>query len=318
MKNIHFMKFIPCTTALVWRGMLTCFFYFFLTGMTVIMGQDTTDTTSEAEEEVEMIRSRMSLTANQYSDGTIELIGLLRARIDGSFQKVAGEEIAFYFLNGEGEEVDFGKVKTGADGMATLPVDKTDLFSGDDGSYSFIARFEGNDKMDGSESDLMLKPARLTVEPIEEDSSYALKIQAIAESPDGPQPIAEATVSVYIKRMFSSLKIGEGETDEEGMVEIDFPEGLPGDENGHLEISVLIEETEEYGNLKATLGKKWGTSVSYDIQKLPRALWSPHPPAWMIISFFILMGTVWIHYMIIVINLYRIKSEKPEPIVKKT
>ena len=92
------------------------------------------------------------------------------------------------------------------------------------------------------------------------------------------------------------------------MLELEFPIGLPGDAEGNLEITVTIEETEEYGNLTSTSTLKWGNAVSAAPLEMQRSLWSPHPPTWMVITFFILMGAVWIHYAIIIINLLNTSS----------
>ena len=76
-----------------------------------------------------------------------------------------------------------------------------------------------------------------------------------------------------------------------------------GVETGDIEV-----KTGEYGNLTAAATQKWGYEVSAEIVETPRALWSPHPPAWMVITFFILMGAVWIHYAIVIYNLFKIRS----------
>ena len=265
----------------------------------------------EAVEEEETFKSKTSLTADQYPDNTIVLKGLLRAKIEGSYQKVPGRKITFLSVNAEGEETEIGDTITAPNGIASFLVNKSGLVKSEDGSYSLLARFDGDEKMDGSESDLMLRPATLVMEAKEADSTYTISLQATAESAEGPMPIAAAPVSVYIKRMFSSLKVAEGETDETGLVELEFPAGLAGDEEGNLEITAMIEETEEYGNLTASSTQKWGYSVSKAPGEMKRALWSPHPPTWMVITFFVLMGTVWFHYAIIIYNLFRIKAQRP-------
>jgi hypothetical protein len=177
-----------------------------------------------------------------------------------------------------------------------------------EGYYSFIGRFDGDDQMTGSESDLRIYPATLEIQPVETDTGNQVALVATAKSGDTLQPLIGATVSVYVTRMFSRLKVGEGTTDETGAVQIEIPEDLPGDEHSILDIIALIEETDEYGTLSAAMTKPWGQPVSHEIKKAPRALWSPNPPSWMIVTFFILMGTVWGHYLVIVFQLFRVKA----------
>ncbi|MGB4849971.1 MAG: hypothetical protein WBP41_18745 [Saprospiraceae bacterium] len=275
------------------------------TDTTVTPSTATEEPAKEAEETT--IKSKMSLSADQYPDGTIILNGLLRAKIKGSYQKVPDRKIEFFALNAAGEESAIGDTLTDSGGMAKIRANKSALARSEDGSYSFISRFGGDKSFEGSESDLSLLPAMLIMEPRTEDSTNLIDLKATADAPGGPKPIAAAKVSVFVKRMFSLLKVGEGETDEEGKVEIEFPKGLSGDDNGNVEITATIEETDQYGNLAASTTQKWGNPVSSAFVESPRALWSPHPPTWMVITFFILMGAVWIHYAIVIYNMVMIK-----------
>lgn len=266
----------------------------------------------EAEEET-TLKSRMALTGSQFADGTIKLDALLRAKVGGSWEKITQQKVSFFSVNDAAEETPIGDTITGADGIARLTVNVTGMPANADGSYYFLARFEGNDNLTGSESEVILQPAKLVMEASEEDSVYTIKLLATANSAEGPVPIAAAPVSIYVQRMFSSLKIAEGETDENGVFEVEFPSGLSGDQDANLAITARIEETEAYGNLEASMVRQWGKPVSYEIKELPHALWSDHPPVWMIVTFFVLMGTVWFHYMYIVYNLFRIKADKDHP-----
>lgn len=275
-----------------------------------LFGQDSTGVVEE--ETPDLIKSRLGLTVQQLPDGTIELEALLRARIDDAYQKIARSEIQFFALDGEGNESSLGKATTSESGIAMIQATSGQLQALEDGSYSFLARFPGNEILEESEADILVAPARLVLETSTADSVYVINLKAEAITPDGPQPIAEAAVVLYVKRMFSPLKIAEGETDADGMLQLEVPSTLPGDQNGNLFLTAKVEDTDLYGNLVATTTQAWGKPVSYDVSELPRALWSPNPPAWMIITFFILMGTVWIHYLIIVWNLVKVKSDRKE------
>ncbi len=281
-------------------GILTVFML--LPGVTALKAQD-----DQAGKE--LARSRMSLSANQYPDHSISLEGLLRARVEGVYQKIPGKQVKFYRVDSEGKESLLGGAETTEKGVATLEIRTIGLKPDGEGYLSFVARFAGDDAMTESESDLRLRPAELVVKPVTHDSVYALDLTASAETPEGRQPIADATVSVYVKRMYSSLKVGEGSTDENGHAEVELPNDLPGDQFGNLIITARIDETEDYGNLVATMTQEWGTPVSRKIKELPPALWSPHPPTWMFVTFLILMGTVWGHYIVIMFELGRVKHE---------
>jgi hypothetical protein len=271
-----------------------------------VMAQDTTS----VEEEPSGFKSRMALTATQMADGSIELDALLRVKAKESYEVVPNAKVSFINVTPEGDEKHLGEMYTGMNGKAIFKVKAADMSPDADGYLSFLARYDGDDKIKSSETDLRIHPALLTAEAVEEDSTYIIKLHASADSPEGPVPIPEAAVSVYVRRMFSSLKVAEGATDEEGNVEIEFPNDLPGDQEANLDITAMIEESEEYGNLAVSLTKKWGYAVMPGSKELPRALWSPHPPAWMVVTFFILMVMVWGNYVIIIFKLFRIRFKK--------
>ena len=147
--------------------------------------------------------------------------------------------------------------------------------------------------MEGSEGDGSVTRAKMALTPVKEDSSITISLKVTALTAAGEVPIAETDVAVYVKRMIGRLKVGEGTTDEEGNLEIEFPMDLPGDDKGNLYITAVIEEHEEYGNIAAATVQPWGLPVSYQNTELPKSLWSPHPPSWMVIAFFVLMAAVW-------------------------
>jgi hypothetical protein len=126
-------------------------------------------------------------------------------------------------------------------------------------------------------------------------------------------PVKETVLGIFVKRLFNPIKVGEGTTDEAGEATIEVPKNLPGDAKGNITLLVKLDENETYGNLEASVLQPWGTPVSDKMSDLPRALWSTHPPLWMLITFIILVGTVWSHYLVIIIQLFRLRKEEPLP-----
>jgi hypothetical protein len=109
------------------------------------------------------------------------------------------------------------------------------------------------------------------------------------------------------------MKIGEGSTDENGELSVEVPAGIPGDPKGNITLLAKLDESETYGNLEASVAQAWGKPVSNRTEDQPRALWSSHPPLWMLITFVVLMVAVWGHYLVIVIQLFRLRKEEPHP-----
>ena len=261
----------------------------------------------EAEEKIEKVRSRMSLSTTQMPRDSIELSALLRAKIDKVYQKISDAEIEFYAVGSE-DETALGKGTTNTLGTVTIKVSSKAIEKDEEGYMNFSARFDGNGQLKSSDDDVAILKADLTLTPVKEDSLLTIKINAVSSTPDSIIPLVEADVSVFVKRMIGRLKVGEETTDENGEVEIEFPSDLPGDADGNLYITAFIEDFEEYGNLAATSIQSWGQPISYEIVDLPRSLWSPNPPIWMVLTFFILMAAVWGHYIVIISRLSKMRK----------
>jgi hypothetical protein len=120
-------------------------------------------------------------------------------------------------------------------------------------------------------------------------------------------------LGIFVHRLFNPLKVGEGTTDENGEATVEIPGKLPGDAKGNITLLAKLDENELYGNLESSVTQQWGIPVSDKLGEQPRALWSPHAPLWMMITFIILMCTVWGHYLVIFIQLFRLRKEEPEP-----
>lgn len=281
---------------------LWCFFFLFLMAAnTAIYAQE------EEEEPAKKEKSRMGLSTTQMPGDSIELSALLRAKIDDVYQKIGDAEIEFFAVGAE-DEISLGKSTTNALGTAKIKIGSNTVEKNEEGYMTFSARFDGNDELKGSDDEVSILKANMTLTPVKEDSSFTIKINVSAPTTDSVTALAEADVSLYVKRMIGRLKVGEGTTDENGDAEINFPKDLSGDDHGNLYITAYIEDFGEYGNLAATSVQAWGKPVSYAIEELPRALWSPNPPIWMVLTFFILMGAVWGHYVVIISRLLKMRK----------
>ncbi|MCB9299994.1 MAG: hypothetical protein H6566_05045 [Lewinellaceae bacterium] len=258
----------------------------------------------EGEEEVEQVRSRASLSCVQKNDGVLDLKALIRAKIDDRYTGLPGLEVEF-FTTTDTSETSLGKATTDEKGIATFTTNAKEMPRDTGNRMAFYASFEGNEEYSGSDADITLKPASFALEALEEDSSYSIQLTLMS----GDEPVAEEDVSLFVKRLFFPLKVGEGSTDEDGMATIDFPTDLPGDAEGNLNIFARLEDSDDYGTVEASVTKAWGIPVSDRLEDQPRALWSPNPPLWMLLTFLVLMVTVWGHYIVIVYKLFQVKKE---------
>lgn len=272
-----------------------------------------------AEEEESLISPSIEFIGVQKGDNSIDLKAGLKAKVKGQFINLYKMKVTFFQVLGD-EERELGFVITDNRGKAVLNVKADSSLKADaEGKVYFKAVFAGNKAMESAEEVTEFKRARLEITPVKEDSLLSVQIRLVDIGTGEEVPVPETLVGIFVKRFFNPLKVGEGTTDESGEALVEFPLGLPGDSAGNLTLMAKLDENEVYGNLEATvMAPKWGEPVSNKIEDQPRALWSSHPPIWMLITFIVLMLVVWGHYVVIVYELFRLKKEQPKDAANAT
>ncbi len=282
---------------------------------------DTTKTTATEEpaaaEESSLISPTIEFISVQKSNNTIDLKASLRAKIKGSLTKLHSLKVRFYLMNDTMEQ-ELGAVNADMKGVALLNV-KADAITPDkEGKLHFKAVVAGNKSMEGANEELTIKRAILTITPVKEDSLLSVSVKLVDMVSGVETPVKEAVIGIFVTRLFNPLKVVEATTDENGEASVEFPANLPGDAKGNLTLLARLDESEVYGNLEASSEQKWGVPVSNLNEEQPRALWSSHPPMWMLITFIVLMVTVWGHYIVIIYELFRLRKEQPHAPVDAT
>lgn len=265
-----------------------------------------------AEEESTLISPSLQFISVQKADNSIDLKTALQAKFDGLSKKLGLLKITFLLITDTAEK-ELGFVITNGEGKAVLNAKPDALTTDKEGKLHFKAVFAGNKAMEAVEQEITIKRARLEINPVKEDSLLTVKVKLIDVGTGTETPVPETMVGIFVHRSFNPLKIGEGTTDENGEATVEIPKNLPGNANGDITLMAKLDENELYGNLEVSATQPWGVPVSDKFQELPRALWSSHPPLWMMITFAVLMCTVWGHYLVIIIQMFRLRKEEPEP-----
>jgi hypothetical protein len=271
-------------------------------------------TDSSAKEEVKETTTYAPIIAFisvQKSDNSVDLKTTVQAKIRGTLTKLTGLKIEFT-VGTDSTVKKLGEVITDSRGVAILNCKPDRLTTDKEGKLNFKASFAGKDSIESAEELVSVKRARLEITPVKEDSLLTVKVKLIDLSTGTGTAVPETDLGVFVKRMFSALKLGEGKTDEAGEASIEIPNKLPGDAQGNITLLAKIDENEVYGNLEAAVTQPWGTPVSDELKALPRALWGTLPPLWMPITFLILMTAVWGHYIVIIFELFRLRKEEPK------
>lgn len=247
----------------------------------------------------------------QKGDNSVDLRTSVKAKINGTLTKLEGLKIEFS-LGADSVAKTIGEAITDSKGVAIFNCKADQLAADAEGKLNFKASFAGKDSIEAATESVSVKRARLEITPIKEDSLLSVKVKLIDLSTGSETPVKETDLGIFVKRLFNPLRLGEGKTDEAGEATIEIPNNLPGDAEGNIVLLAKIEENETYGNLEASVSQQWGTPVSNEVKELPRALWSPHPPIWMLVTFIVLMTAVWGHYIVIIFELFRLRKEEPK------
>ncbi len=272
--------------------------------------KQTAETTEEVKEGPELISPSIEFIAVQKADNTIDLKVAMKAKVKGVFYKLPKLKVTMYHVSDTAEK-NLGSAITDHNGKAVINTAAGTLATDKEGKLHFKVVYAGNKSMEAGEEELFIKRARLIITPVKEDSVLSFQAKLVDLGSGTETPVPELTIGIYAKRLFNPLKLGEGTTDENGEATIEIPNNLPGDAKGNITFLGRLDENETYGNLEASVVQKWGKPISDKIEEQPRALWSSHPPLWMLITFIILMSVVWGHYLVIVYQLIRLRKEEP-------
>lgn len=217
-------------------------------------------------------------------------------------------EVKFYNVLNE-EEMLLGSAKTSQEGIAQITLPENQQYLTDEtGNINLTARFEGNEALEESSAELMVKNIHLTLNLEEIDSVKMVLVTAFAYDETGAEiPLEETDVIIYVQGMLSKMKIAEG-TISEGVFEFEMPTDLPGDADGNLTVFSIIDSHEEYGTVIQKKNIKWGV-FEKQIKKTKNTLWSSAAPIWMYVVLTILLAGVWANYIYTIINLFKIKKE---------
>lgn len=214
--------------------------------------------------------------------------------------------LSIRFSNGENI---IGEATTDVTGSASYTISSSvALFVAEDGTWPFTATFNGDTLVDATYSDLSITDVNLGMTLSEEDGKRSVTLTATMPTADGVTPVAGDEVGVYVPRMFSLLPVATGVLDENGTIQLEFPNDIPGDSLGNITVIGRFNEHYLYGNVEKREAREWGTPV---IKAPPvyRSLWSTLAPKWMVVTLAILLFGVWSQYMLVIINIIRIRRE---------
>lgn len=263
---------------------------------------------SAQELTVEDYRTSFDLTSLKNTDNALELkveFSASNRENKKEIINVKGAEVAFYNILGDQENL-LGKSITDLQGIAVLVLKpEQKLLADEDGYYTVVARYEGNDKMDYEESELMLKDLQLELEVIEDDGLRTLVVNAFTIDEQGEKvAVEELDLKLGVQGMLSRLVLDESIL-EGGTYEFEVPDDVHGNADGHLTFFAFVEDHMDYGNVYVSKTINDSEAVK-SIPQEKNKLWTNAAPVWMYVVLSLMLLGVWANYLYAVRNLLKI------------
>ncbi len=122
------------------------------------------------------------------------------------------------------------------------------------------------------------------------------------------KPLANVTVSFFVKRTFGNLGIGHDVTIDDGTAAVPFPSTLPGGPAGQLQVVAIITDPNKYSSVRSQATFSGAAVVPPQEESFPRTLWAPQAPLALVLTIFILVAAVWGTYFYVVVQIFRIRK----------
>ena len=229
------------------------------------------------------------------------------ARIDRQTVAVSGIDLTVAKVLDD-EETEIGKTRTNSNGVARFVIeDFASLQPDRTGVYNLIVIFDGNDTFKKGSRDVTFRDATIVTELIERDSLNFIGARITDTALDSA--LTETDLNVQVERLFRPWKIGEDyyTTDDDGYIEVQIPEGIPGVE-GILNLEVVLKESDDYGTVKTVLEAPVGDVIVDESTFDQRTMWSPRgkTPVVLLAITYSFIFIVWGIFLYLAINLFKI------------
>ena len=220
-------------------------------------------------------------------------------------------DIEFYNVLND-QKIKLGTAKTDKEGLAQLTLPESQKYmKNDDGYINLKAVFEGSGELDSEEEELAVKDLFMELDLEEIDSIKTVILHAYTlDRLNSKIPVEDVDVIFSVGGMLSKMPIEEA-TVENGEYEFEFPEGIPGDIKGNIDVFVSLEDNDDFGNVIQKKTVNWGV-LNKITETDSNTLWSEVAPIWMYVVLTILLVGVWSNYIYSFINLLKIKKEGKE------
>ncbi len=258
-------------------------------------------------QKVKKNKARISVVYVKIMDRDVYFDIKASARVNKKTVKISNVEITVFNLLKD-DKIALGKVTTNADGEVRFKLNSlNDIKSDSTNTYNLQFLFKGNNHFKSAKKSIQFKDIHLKANIITKDSiNYmtATLTDAVTNT-----PIVDESLTVQVQRLFRPLRIGKefNITDKEGSILVPIDNDIPG-VDGNLTFEVVLNESDDYGTVKALVTNPIGTSIIDKSTFDQRTMWSPRnkTPIFLLIFPNLLIVGVWGLIIYLILNLFKI------------
>ncbi len=210
----------------------------------------------------------------------------------------------------EDEKILLGKSKTNSKGESKFVLKNSYASQADSShTFNFLITFKGNKSYKKAKKKISFIDANIEAKIITKDSvNY---ITATLFDANSNSPIIDESLTVQVQRLFNPLRIGEefNNTDDNGKILVPIEEGIPG-VDGNLALEVVLNDSDDYGTIKAIVNAPIGTVIIDESTFDQRTMWSPRnkTPIFLLIFPNLLIIGIWGFIVYLIINLFKLSK----------
>jgi len=250
---------------------------------------------------------RLSVQYVKIMDGEVYFDIKASSRIKRKNVKVSNIEIAVT-NELEDEKIPLGKATTNSKGQSRFTLKSLDLINPDStGVYSVKFSFKGNKSFKKAKKTIDFKDVNIKANIITKDSINYLSATLLDASTKAP--LVDEVLVVQVQRLFFPLRIGKefNNTDELGSIIVPVEKGIPG-VDGNLIFEVVLNESDDYGTVKALVSGKIGIPIKDESTFDQRTMWSPRnkTPIFLLIFPNLLILGIWGIIIYLIVNLFKL------------
>jgi len=254
----------------------------------------------------ELINPRLDATYVKSTDGSKRISLSLSARIDEKRVSIGNAELHVTASN-DILNTELGVVTTNQTGKAFLDLKGDRSIPKDnDGYYTFNIRFAGNQSLNEVIKTIRVKDIFMEMSVSKKDSLTDVFVKVFTINEAGEKvAVPGIPVDFFIKRIFCLYRFGGEKTDSLGTCSVEFPQSIPGDTTGKIEVVTRIIDHDDYATVETAGSFNGGNPVIIEPMH-KRGLGDTDAPLWMVYTLLVLLSGVWLHVLYVILSIIRI------------